>query len=166
MLGYTRSNRVKNHRHQYFRGKKNWKNFKIERILLIVFVWTRTRWLLLNFHGRTPWSSLWNTSPTEPGLRTIIISEIFRKDLFIPGWETHSKSGSVGRFTPWQREEKREREAASRNCFYCSKSSLFSMTVVFLIETKVTERCICNPSFSERGNSYEESAFYVQANSI
>ena len=38
MLGYARSNRVKNHRHQYFRGKKNWKNFKIERILLIVFV--------------------------------------------------------------------------------------------------------------------------------
>ena len=51
-------------------------------------------------------------------------------------------------FHPDKEKKKRERrEAAGTNCFYCSKSSLISMTVVFLIQTTVTVTGIINLSF-------------------
>lgn len=37
MLGYARSNRVKNHRHQYFRGKKIGKTLKLREFYSLFF---------------------------------------------------------------------------------------------------------------------------------
>lgn len=117
-----------------------WKTLRLRKFYPFFFLWTGTRWLLLSFRGRTPWSGLWKTSPAEPSLRTTTISKIFRKDLHFPGWETNSESGSnwkVSTLTK-RRKGKKKREAAGMSCFCFSKSSLISMTSVSLIQTTVT----------------------------